>query len=81
MIFEFGCHNMECAHYRRAELDNEVIEACKIYNVEGMKLRMRIGYCPIIDKYFNPVVQEVYDRSQKPGIKGRVGQQKQRRKK
>lgn len=79
--FEFGCHTIECKNYREAEIDETTetkICDCKVYGGDGMLLRMRLGYCPIIDKYFNPTVQAAKEKAHKLS-KGRVGQQKQRR--
>jgi hypothetical protein len=49
------------------------------YSSEGKRFRDRMGYCPIVDKYFDADKQEVYEESKRPKGKGRVGQQKQRK--
>lgn len=47
--------------------------------VFGSNIREMIGYCPIVDMYFNHEKQEAYELSKIPKGIGRVGQQKQRR--
>jgi hypothetical protein len=58
---------------------NEVLGGCTVYSEEGQKLRERLGYCPVADKYFDPDKQEAYEKSKNPKGRGRVGQQKQRK--
>lgn len=66
---EIGCHRFLQHAYR----------LCSVYNIYGMEFRQRQGYCPIIDKYFNPERQKVYEQSKNIKGRSRVGQQKQRK--
>ena len=64
------CNWMGCKHYK---------DPCAVYGYPGMKQRIRLGYCPMIDKYFDPVRQEAYYKEKHPNIRVRAGQQKQRK--
>lgn len=58
-----------CKHYK---------DPCNVYGYKGMKLRIRLGYCPIADKFFDAEREEAYMKEKFPNRKKRVGQQKQK---
>ena len=63
------CHMNGCEHYK---------DPCSVYGYLGMRFRIRMGYCPMLDQYFDPKKQEAYFKEKHPNLRKRVGQQKQR---
>lgn len=54
---------------------------CTVYPYEGTLFRIKQGYCPIPDKYFDPDKQAEYEKQKGMTGKARIGQQKTRRNK
>jgi hypothetical protein len=62
------------------KINSNMVNICTVYSGEGREFRLRQGYCPIIDRYFDDVAQEAYKARKRAAGKHRIGQQKQRRK-
>lgn len=66
------CSNKKCPKEICAyPTDNPVFE---------QNIREIMGYCPLVDMYFDEEIQEAYELSKIPKGKRRMGQQKGRRK-
>lgn len=67
---------MDCIDIGCNKLDGRM--RCMTYGLKGQLFRIRMGYCPIADKYFNADKQANYESS-KQTKKAVSKQQKQRR--
>jgi hypothetical protein len=63
------CHLNGCGHYK---------DPCSVYGYSGMRLRVRLGYCPRFDQYFDAETQEAYVATKTKKGRVRAGQQKQK---
>ncbi len=63
------CHLNGCKDYK---------DPCSVYGYSGMRLRIRLGYCPRFDYYFNAEIQAKYIAKKTDKGRVRAGQQKQK---